>query len=427
MPRRVAVESSAVDADMDRAIDEAEDRLARSTGLLGRLFPAIGDADAPLRSPLVPVPSLAQALGEAAEAAAQWRVKADHQLPIAGSVKARGGFHEVIAFAEGLAVKNGLIAPDADLTALADVEARDLFSRYSVIVGSTGNLGMGIGMISAALGFRAMVHMSREAKAWKKRRLRDHGVTVIEHDGDYAEAVANGRVAAEQDPLAHFVDDERSIDLFTGYAAAARELAAQLQGEGIVVDQGHPLFVYIPCGVGGAPGGITYGLKRVFGEHVHCIFAEPAQSPCMLVQMLSGMDRCVSVYDVGLTNSTEADGLAVAQASMLVAPLMVERLDAIYTLTDEQLLALYCADQETTRLGVEPSAAAGFAGPLMLSTDDGKAYLGRHGLSALMAQANHIIWTTGGSLVPADERVSLLAKARGLPPFSVMSGAGRRS
>ena len=311
-----ALSQPLLDDPLGHAVDEAEDRLKRSTRLLWALFPGLKDAEAPIKSPLVAAGTLGVALGATPALAERLWVKADHQLPIAGSVKARGGFHEVIAIAEKIALGEGLIVPGSDLAALDRVEARTLFSKHSIVVGSTGNLGMSIGLIASALGFRAVVHMSSGAKAWKKDRLRRHGAEVVEHRGDYAQAVLYGRQAAEADRFSNFVDDEQSIDLFTGYAAAARELVSQLRQNNIAVDADHPLFVYIPCGVGGAPGGIAYGLKRLLGPHVHCLFAEPVQSPCMLVQLASGSDDPVSVYDLGLTNRTEADGLAVGQASM---------------------------------------------------------------------------------------------------------------
>lgn len=400
----------------DDAVDAAEDRLKRAHGLLQRLFPALAALRHPLRSPLLPADALAKMLGAAPEATGRWLTKCDHRLPVAGSVKARGGFHEVIAFAERVASENGLIGEGAELSPLAGSQARALFARHSVVVGSTGNLGMSIGLVAAALGFRAVVHMSRDAKAWKKARLRAHGAEVVEHSGDYARAVATGRAAAEADPFAHFVDDEQSLDLFVGYAAAARELAEQLAEQGIGIDAEHPLFVYIPCGVGGAPGGITYGLKRLFGPHVHCFFAEPVQSPCMLVQMLADNDDGLTVYDVGLTNRTEADGLAVGQASMLVAPLMRDRLAGIYTVTDDQLFALLRAGSDALSLGLEPSAAAALAGPLFLTqTGAGRAYLEAWGGRDRLARATHILWTTGGSLVPDDERARYLARAAATP------------
>lgn len=390
-------------------IDGTAARWSRFAPLLALLFPELAPAEGVIESELLPTPHLQRALGLPADFGALF-VKADHALPVAGSIKARGGIHEVLEHAEGLALRHGLLAPGSDYRALASPEARALFARHQVAVGSTGNLGLAIGVMASALGFRAVVHMSADAKEWKKQRLRLRGVEVVEHAGDYAEAVAAGRRAAAADPLCHFVDDERSLSLFLGYAAAAPHLAHQLAAQGRRVDAEHPLFVYLPCGVGGAPGGIAFGLAQIYGPHVHCFFAEPTRSPCFLVQMLAGtagfegLGAQPSVYDLGLDNRTEADGLAVPRASELAAALVGPTLAGVCTVEDDTLFRHLHLAAEEEGLRIEPSAAAGLCGPGMLQTTAaGRDWLARHGLGAHLARATHIAWTTGGLFVPDDE------------------------
>lgn len=396
-------------------VAEASARLQRFAPYLAKVFPETAAAGGIIESPLVPLPTLGrQLLDEIGVAAggALW-LKADNQLPISGSIKARGGIHEVLKHAEDLALQAGLIRPGDDYAALASDAARAFFGRYRIAVGSTGNLGLSIGIVSARLGFQATVHMSADARQWKKDRLRASGVTVVEYASDYSVAVAEGREQAASDPNCYFVDDENSPQLFLGYAVAAERLARQFEQAGIQVDAEHPLFVYLPCGVGGGPGGVAFGLKLAFGDAVHCLFAEPTHSPCMLLGVYSGLHDAVSVQDFGIDNVTAADGLAVGRPSGFVGRAMQRLIDGYYTVTDETLSRLLASAWELEQVRLEPSALAGMPGlQRVLRAPD---FLQRIGADpARLARATHLVWGTGGSMVPDAEFAAYLAQGRAL-------------
>ncbi len=157
------------------------------------------------------------------------------------------------------------------------------------------------------------------------------------------------------------------------------------------------------------PGGVAFGLKLAFGDHVHCFFAEPTHSPCMLLGVHTGLHDQISVQDIGIDNLTAADGLAVGRASGFVGRAMERLLDGFYTLSDQTMYDMlgWLAQEEGIRL--EPSALAGMAGPQRVCAS--VSYQQMHGFSAeQLHNATHLVWATGGGMVPEEEMEQYLAK-----------------
>lgn len=394
-------------------IEDARKRLERFAPFIMHCFPETAAQNGLIESPLVMIPNMQKELAEkhGMELFGNLYLKQDSHLAIAGSVKARGGIYEVLKHAETLALEHGILKETDDYAILASPENRAFFSQYTIQVGSTGNLGLSIGIMSATLGFKVVVHMSADAKQWKKDLLRQHGVIVQEYASDYSVAVQEGRKLSDADPMSYFVDDENSANLFLGYAVAAKRLEVQLKEQGIQVDMEHPLFVYIPCGVGGAPGGVTFGLKHVFGDAVHCFFVEPTKAPCMLVGMASGLHDGISVQDIGLSGMTEADGLAVGRPSSFVGGAMEHLLAGIFTIEDKNLYPYMRELVAKENIFIEPSACASFAGPAdLMRHAESRAYVEANLTEEAMTHAVHIAWATGGRLVPEDVRQNYMVQ-----------------
>lgn len=396
-------------------VKDAEERLKRFAPYIAKVFPETKGTNGIIESPLVRVPSMKRSLEQNYEQPilGELLLKCDSHLPISGSIKARGGIYEVLKHAEKLAFQHGMLTVQDDYSILDSDRFRSFFAEYSIAVGSTGNLGLSIGIMSAKLGFNVTVHMSADAKQWKKDLLRSKNVTVIEYEADYSKAVEEGRLQANADPSCYFVDDENSHDLFLGYSVAASRLQKQLEELEITVDEDHPLFVYLPCGVGGGPGGVAFGLKLLYKDNVHCFFAEPTHSPCMLLGLMTGLHDKIAVQDIGIDNVTDADGLAVGRPSGFVGKTMEPFLSGNYTVSDEQLYKLLKELADAEKIYLEPSALAGMIGPMKLCKE-GKEYLQKYNVTEKVNKGTHIVWGTGGSMVPKEVMMQYYQKGLNL-------------
>lgn len=164
----------------------------------------------------------------------------------------------------------------------------------------------------------------------------------------------------------------------------------------------HYLFIF-PVARVVRPGGISFGLKQVFGDFVHCFFGELVQAPCLLLGMVTGLNHQISVQDIGLSGQTEADGLAVRRPSAFVGGIMKQILSGEMTIQDHKLYQYMKELLEKEDIFLEPSACAAFQGPASIENKkEMKRYLKEHHLEAKMEKAVHIAWATGGSLVPED-------------------------
>jgi len=379
-------------------IIDAESRLRRFQPFLEKAF----DLDGLIESPLIELENFRSS---------DVFMKADHALPISGSIKARGGIYEILRYTEQLLFKHDLLKIDEDYSILLTDGIHSFLNQYEIVVSSTGNLGLSIGIISSKLGFKVKVHMSHDAQEWKKDKLKSIGVEVIEHTSDYSKAVIEGRKASEKKSNSYFVDDENSVNLFMGYAVAGLRLRDQLNDRQVKVNHLKPLFVYIPCGVGGGPGGVCYGLKEVFGDLVHVFFVEPTHSPCMLLGMATETHDKYAVQDFDIDNITVADGLAVGRASKFVGKTIEGILAGISTVEDKDLFQYLRIMVEQYKIYQEPSALAGFKGLDDLLSSE--AIYGQVSITKDQVQnGTHIVWSTGGNMVPEQVMKSYYEKAK---------------
>lgn len=386
---------------------DAVARWERFAPYLERTFPETIATHGIIESPLIRLEHLQESWTELNSLGLNGKLflKADNQLPISGSIKSRGGIYEILKFAEQIAMVEADLVYQDNYQILASAKYRKLFANYGVIVTSTGNLALGVGIVAAAFGFKTTVYMSHDARQWKKDKLRANGVTVKEFTTDFSHVITQARADASRDPRIHFVDDEGSADLFLGYAVAAVHLQKQLQQHHIKVDSTHPVVVYLPAGVGGSPSGVTFGLKTIIGPNIHAVFCEPTHVTSVTLGMMTKLNDQICVQDIGLDGLTAADGLAVSRPSRLAGNIMRTLLFGSVTFAEPDIFRYVAQLMDTQQIAVEPSAAAGFTAIPTITKN----------VSAFNTpDTTHIVWATGGNLLPENEKIANYIQGKAL-------------
>jgi D-serine dehydratase len=115
----------------------------------------------------------------------------------------------------------------------------------------------------------------------------------------------------------------------------------------------------------------------------------------MVLGMSTGLHDKISCAELGLSGATCADGLAVGRASGFVGKFMEPHLFGCYTLSDQRMYWLLMLLADSEGIFLETSALAGMLGPVLSQTAPEFAPAAN--------AATHIVWATGGSMVPRDE------------------------
>ena len=129
--------------------------------------------------------------------------------------------------------------------------------------------------------------------------------------------------------------------------------------------------------------------------------------------MYTGLHDRISVQDFCVDNLTCADGLAVGRPSAFVGHLMESLIDGIYTVTDENLYQYLTLLKDCEGIELEPSALAGLPGIVKIVKENKKpgnqSYLAKYSETT-----THLVWATGGNMVPSKERAIYYQKCKDL-------------
>lgn len=219
-------------------------------------------------------------------------------------------------------------------------------AAQGVIAASAGNHAQGVALAAKKLGIKALIVMPKTTPEIKIKSVKARGAKIVLHGDSYDDAYAHAQelVAEKGMTFIHPYDDPEVI---AGQGTVGMEILRQHNGDI------HAIFV--PVGGGGLVAGIAAYVKFVRPD-IQVIAVEPDDADC-LNQALKAGERVV-LPQVGLF----ADGVAVKQIGAEPFRIARDYVDAVVTVSTDEICAAIKDIFDDTRSVAEPAGALSVAG-----------------------------------------------------------------
>jgi len=220
----------------------------------------------------------------------------------------------------------------------------------AIVTGSSGNHGIALARLAAALGIRLTVVLAAGASPVKAAVIRALGARTVHAPGgvDEREAMAQGLASNTGALLVPSSDHPLVV---AGQGTVGSEILADVPQAGTI---------YVPVGGGGLLAGVCLAAQ---GHPVRVVGVEPVSTPRYARSLAAGRPVRLPPSD------TVADGLRGQRPGRVPYPIIRDRVDDMVAVSDTAILA---AAALLGRYGVEaePSGAVALAGALRAGRGD---------------------------------------------------------
>ena len=213
-----------------------------------------------------------------------------------------------------------------------------------VVAASAGNHAQGVGLAARQRALPVTIVMPAAAPLAKQSATRGYGAEIVLVDGSLSAAQERARaIAAERGLL--YVPPYDAAPIVAGQGTVGLEILAQTPEVETVI---------VPAGGGGLLAGVAVAVKAARPQ-TRIVGVQTAAMPGIADSLAAGAPRAVPA------RRTIADGVAVAGPSTLTFELIRRHVDAVVTVTEEEIARAVVFLIERSRVVAEGAGALGVA------------------------------------------------------------------